>query len=207
MLGAFAAYTREQWSILPESRATELIQDAEALIPDLHQSWNNTRSSPHDDRLFRYMYIEALRSLGHVKLLHAITRHATDAYSGGRPIQSNLGGLNEMAKVELEFAIRRLEECKELGPNCRLYCDLAEAYLLLGTLSSAQAYARHATLQSDSNEYAYYIAAESYFLEGTTESIATASKYANSFAGPVTLEEFASLRRDLSIAHSENRAA
>jgi hypothetical protein len=85
---------------------------------------------------------------------------------------------------------------------------LAEAFLLLKNFTAAEGYARHATLERDpsdkredsqSYERAYYLAAESFYLENTENSLALARKYALDFKGMVQLEEFKAVRADLGI--------
>lgn len=116
--------------------------------------------------------------------------------------------LSDEIMADLQYAIFWLKECEKIAPSCSLYCDLAEAYLLRKEFSVAEAYGRHATLDSDQQtEAAHYIAAESFFLENTEASRALAKKYAESFKRPVTLEKFKALRRDLGIADAPTEAA
>jgi hypothetical protein len=80
-----------------------------------------------------------------------------------------------------------------------VFCDLAEACLLLKDFDAAEGYARHAILDTNNNERAYYLATESFFLQNTDGSREYARRYAEGFKGPVTLEEFKSVRADLGI--------
>jgi hypothetical protein len=93
-----------------------------------------------------------------------------------------------------------MNEAEEVLPASALYCDLAEAHLLLGRLEVAGGYARHATLQKDQpSERAFYLASESYLLEGTERSRAYAQKYAAEFSTP-TSPEFIALRKELHVS-------
>lgn len=199
-LAAFATYDRGDWGSLPQSRAKLLLDDAEKLVPELGSTCGRTGLSAHDSRLAHYMYIEALRSLGHVELLRIITGPAADLYREGRPTGLREATLNQNTVASLQRAIDWMRTCEILAPGCDLFCDLAEAYLLLKDFTEAQGYARHATLDSNSyHERAYYIATESFFLQNTVESKALARKYAGDFKGTVTLDEFKSVRADLGI--------
>jgi hypothetical protein len=54
--------------------------------------------------------------------------------------------------------------------------------------------------ESAAYERAFYIAAESFFLENTPASRTIAKKYAEAFRGKVTLEQFRAVRADLGIS-------
>jgi hypothetical protein len=206
-LSAFAQYDKEKWTTFPTERAKLLIDDAEELIQDL-RVLARTNLGSRDDRLLKYMYVEALRALGHVTLLRVISDPEQDIYENDRPTGLKRSALNEKGAAELDKALVWLRECEQLSPTCELYCDLAEAYLLQKQFKLAEGYGRHATLESDPrSEAAYYIAAESFFVQGTDESIAFAKKYAQGFTGTVTLEKFKSLRRDLGLSEGSVLAA
>ena len=111
-LAAFAKYDRNEWSALPSARAKLLIDDAERLVEDLRVLSSQTSISAHDRRLARYMYVEALRSIGHVELLRMITGPAGRFYQDQRPIGLKSGSLTE-------------DESKDLTKTC----DLVDAHL------------------------------------------------------------------------------
>jgi hypothetical protein len=107
----------------------------------------------------------------------------------------------------LQRAINWMRQCEEFAPDAGLYCDIAEASLLLRDFPAAQAYARHATLQAspssnppadvgrqlenDPNyERAFYWITESCYLAGNT---ALAQKYFDRFGHPPTLDAFKAL--------------
>jgi len=71
-LAAFAQYSLDDWSTLPQSRAQLLIDDAEKLVDELKGVCAQGHLSVHDHRMAEYMYIEALRAIGHVELLRVI---------------------------------------------------------------------------------------------------------------------------------------
>lgn len=205
-ISAFAQYNLGDWDTLPRSRAQMLIDDAEALVRELDAVRKNSRHLPRDRRLAGYLYIETLRSIGHIELLRVITEYASDLYSHSRPTGlKTFGGLKGEGTSLLKAAIQWMSDCEHIAPTCGLYRDLAEAYLLRRDFTRAQGYARHAILDSDPSngaecESAYYIAAESFFLQGDTEECKSqARKYAEAFKGTVTLEQFKSLRLDLGI--------
>ncbi|MCU1284073.1 MAG: hypothetical protein JWO13_423 [Acidobacteriales bacterium] len=200
-LAAFAEYDRDIWNLLPKSRLELLINDAENLVKDLNDVCESSTSA-HDHRLARYMYIETLRSISHIELLRVITGVARDLYHDHRPVGLLNATLIEEGATLLERAIKSwMLTCEQLAPSCGLYCDLAEAYLLLSDFGTAQGYARHATLEATQkedpeNERAYYIATESFFLQGRKD---VATTYAEAFKGSVTLQQFKSVRTDLGI--------
>ncbi len=199
-LAAFATYDRDDWSALPLSRAKLLIDDAEKLVEELDFIRRKADTSAHDRRLAKYMYIETLRAIGHVELLRVITGAAASLYHDKRPTGLKDTTLNKDGSDGLRQAVDWMLACERLAPSCDLFCDLAEAYLLLKDFTKAQGYARHATLESKPNhERAYYIATESFFLENTDTSKTLAKKYAGDFKGTVTLDEFKSVRAELGI--------
>jgi tetratricopeptide (TPR) repeat protein len=204
-LAAFATYSRDQWQALPSLRSQLLIDDAKELINDLCSLLAKPKDiSAHDYRFLNYMHVEALRGIGHVELLRVITGPASTLYEDNRPIGLKKGSASNEAREGLHRAINWMLKCEQVAPTCDLFCDLAEAYLLLKDFTRAQGYARHATLESNpSNPYyerAYYIAAESFFLDDSEQcdkSKILANKYVNDYKGTVTLAEFKSLRADL----------
>lgn len=210
-ISAFAQYKLSDWETLPPSRAQMLIDDAEVLVRALNALRNNLLG--HDQRLAEYMYNETVRSIGHIELLRVISEYGTDLYDHGRPTGlRRSASLSDEGAILLEGAICWMEECEQNAPSWGVYYDLAEAHLLLRQFTRAQGYARHAVLDSDPKnerecERAYYIAAESFFLQGDTEALrAKATKYAEGFKGTVTLEQFKSLRADLGISESRTTA-
>jgi hypothetical protein len=201
-LSSFARYSRDDWSTLPRSRVTLLNDDAEKLVEELDVVCGRSDVSEHDRRMAEYMYSEALRAIGHVELIRAITGPAASLYRDNRPIGVKGESLTDEGTAQIQRSIRWMLICEQRAPSADLYCDLAEAYLLLRDFAAAEGYARHATLQSNSDcERAYYIAAESFFLENTEISKALARKYAMDFRakGTVTLDEFKSVCADLDI--------
>jgi tetratricopeptide (TPR) repeat protein len=199
-LAAFATYNREEWRALPRSRAKLLIDDAEKLIKELGSLRQQENLSPQDHRLVNYMYLEALRAIGHVEMLRIITGPAAIMYRENRPTGLKDATLSKEGSEGLRRAIEWMLTCEKVAPSCDLFCDLAEAYLLLKEFTLAEGYARHATLESNPYyERAYYIATESFFLQNTDNSKALAKKYAEDFKGTVKLAEFKSVRADLDI--------
>lgn len=202
-LSAFATYDRDEWRVLPPSRAKLLIDDAEKLVLDLDAICHQSGISPHDCRLAKYMYVEALRAIGHVELLRVITGPAANLYEGNRPTGLKKATLADEASAALHRAVGWMRTSEQLAPSCDLFCDLAEAYLLLKDFAKAEGYARHATLESNPYyERAYYIATESFFLQSTDDAKALAKKYAEDFKGTVKLDEFKLVRADLGIQES-----
>ena len=202
-LATFARYTRDDWSTLPPSRAGLLIDDAEKLVPDLEAVCSRAGLAAHDLRLAKYMYTEALRCAGHVELLRVIAGPAKRLYRNQRPLGLMTESLDPQAAAMVKIALSHLLACEQLSPSCGLYCDLAEAYLLLRDFGTANGYARHAALETNPyNEWAYYIATESFFLQHDDASLVFARKYASSFKGTVTLDAFKSVREDLGISET-----
>jgi hypothetical protein len=201
-LAAFATYNRDDWAALPPERAKLLIDDGEKLISELEVT-RGQKISARDLRLANYMYIEAVRAIGHVELLRVITGEAADLYQDGRPTGLKHRIVSNNARDSLRRAITWMLTSEQLAPTCNLFCDLAEAYLLRKEFTEAQGYARHATLESNgSNERAYYIASECFFLEGSESSKAMAKKYAGKYKETVTLDEFKSLREELGLGQT-----
>jgi hypothetical protein len=202
-LAALAKYSDSDWAIFPPERAKLVIDDAEQLVKDLRSVESQTTMSSHDRRLVRYMYIEALRAIGHVELLRTKNGSARRLYEGQRPIGLANGALTDDESRDLRRAVSWMLTCEQLAPDCNLYCDLAESYLLLKEFGLAEGYARHATLKrKPADERAYYLAVESFFLQQTEASRLLARKYANEFHGAVTLEEFKSVRTALGISET-----
>jgi hypothetical protein len=202
-LAALATYSREEWRILPAGRAELVIDDAEKLVQELGSP---CQRSPQDQRHVDYMHVEALRAIGHVELLRIITGSADSLYHENRPTGLKDATLNKEGSEGLRGAIEWMLKCEQVAPSADLFCDLAEAYLLLKEFTCAQGYARHATLASSPcTERAYYIATESFFLQNTDTSKALARKYAEDFKGTVMLAEFKSVREDLGIREASVR--
>jgi hypothetical protein len=208
-LAAFATYNRDDWSTLPKSRADLLIDDAENLVRELDSICRSTETSPHDRRLANYMYTEALRAIGHVELLNIITGPAASLYHDKRPTGLKTEALNKEGSDRLQRVIDEwMLCCERVAPSCQLFCDLAEAYLLLKDFTAAQGYGRHAILEcSPPDERAYYIATESLLLQNTDDSKALARKYALDFKGAVTLDEFKFVRADLGIPETSRASS
>jgi len=202
-LAAFATYSRREWIALPRGRAELIIDDGNRLVEDLRAIRETQGVSSHDERLATYLYIETLRGIGHAILEYVVTG-ASDLYRANRPTGLKDGRLDEQSSNLLERGIKHLRACEELSPSGDLFCDLAEAYLLLRDFTRAEGYARHATLESNTDnryqERAYYLATESFFLQHTNDSLIIAKKYAQDYKGSVTLEEFKSVRSDLGIS-------
>jgi len=201
-LAAFAAYDREDWETLPPLRADLILDDGEKLVNDLRGLWHRDDLSARDRRLAKYMYIEALRALGHAELMRIIIGEGAGLYQNKRPVlvKEASSTLGTQAKSRLSQSIQRMQACELLSPSGELFCDLAEAYLLLGKFGKAQGYARHATLESKpDHERAYYLATETFYLEGTPASRMRARKYAECFEGVLTMDEFKLLRKELGI--------
>jgi hypothetical protein len=146
-------------------RANLLIDDGEQLVKDLND--HRGEAQTHDERLAQYMYVEALRALGHVELMRVVTGPAKDLYRDGRPTGLAETMLNDEGRAMVERAIESMLKCAQMAPSCALYSDLAEAYLLYGDLEAAEGYARHATLRANNeDERAPYLAAEICLLRG-----------------------------------------
>jgi len=201
-LAAFAKYDRNDWSILPIERADFVIEKSEEVIDRLSNLVQQTNNA-HDRRMATYMYIEALRALGHVELMRVKMGSANRFYQGGRPIGLKDEALTEEECQAMRHALGRMHECEGLSPNCDLYCDLAESYLLLKEFGHAEGYARHATLRKKpDSERAYYLTIESLLLQGTAASRERAIKYAKDFQGAITLDEFKSVCAELKITQT-----
>src|SRR5262249_19631985 len=126
-LAAFATYSRDDWSALPSSRAKLLIDDAEALVKELDSVCKRTGLPAHDLRLANYMYVEALRMIGHVELLRVIVEDGANFYENKRPTGLKNAALGKEAGERIRQAIRWMLACEQLSPSCALFCDLAEA--------------------------------------------------------------------------------
>lgn len=205
-LTSFAKYERGDWSTLPEPRINLLMTDAEELAGDLKKLQESLRNA-RDLRLAKYMHTEALRALGHVEVMRAKMGPAARFYENSRPLGLMQGSLTEGESADLRKGVQWMLECEELAPSSDLYCDLAEGYLLLKEFPAAQGYARHATLAKNPyNERGYYLAAESCLLQDTPESRALAVQYASEYRGPVTLDEFQAIRKELQIPEDQASA-
>jgi hypothetical protein len=206
-LAAFARYDRNDWSILPVERADFVIEKSEEVIDRLGSLIQDARSA-HDRRLATYMYVEALRAIGHVELMRVKMGSASRLYQGWRPTGLRDEALTEDESQAVRRALDRMRECEGLSPNCDLYCDLAESYLLLKEFAHAEGYARHATLKKKpASERAYYLTIESLLLQGTDAARARAIKYAKEFQGDFTMDEFKSVCAELGITPTPRAAA
>lgn len=211
-LAAFRQYTGDDWATLPSARAEMLLADAEKLVADLSGICAKTDLSLHDSALAKYMYVDSLRAGGHVILMSAINGGARKLYdTDGRPSHLTDNELMQIPSQQtreiLQRAVGWMRLCEEFAPDAGLYCDIAEASLLLRDFGAAQAYARHATLQAspslqsasavsqhfenDPNyERAFYLATESCYLGGNTS---LAQKYLDHFGRLPTLNAFKAL--------------
>lgn len=199
-LAAFAQYTLQDWKILPTARIGLLIGDAERLIEDLKELRRVPTLSEREERVAHYMYQETLRAIGHVEVLRVVTGPAEHLYDENhRPLGLKTEELPNEDRERLQNAIQWMQEAEEVLPTSTLYCDLAEAHLLLKKFEAAGGYARHATLDKENpNERAFYLAAESYLLENTPTSRVFAQTYASQFK-TAALPEFIALRAELQI--------
>jgi hypothetical protein len=219
-LGAFSQYSIEDWASLPASRANLLVGDAEGLVQDLCDL-RKLVSSVRDERILKYMLAETLRAGGHVELHRVIQILGPDRVYDvdNRPTKLKDNRLNRKNPKDRESigrllrGIRWMKACEDLRPSCGLFSDLAESFLLLSSFREAQGYSRHATLGAGPNpvigdgiaeagnvpiiERAFYLAAESYLLDEKPE---LAKRYAQRYAGTVTLDEFKAIRKELQIA-------
>jgi len=200
-LFALAQYDEHDWETFPHARADQFIDDANKLFADLEKLRQDASIAAGDQRVIRYLYTEALRSIGHVELMRVINGPAVGLYQNGRPTLLLQKPLNQEGVNLLNAAVGWMLACEQLSPSCDLYCDLAESYLLLSRFDLAGAYGRHAVLgSSPGKERAYYLVSESFFLQNTEGSIVLAKAYAKSFEGKVTLESFHTLRAVLGIS-------
>jgi tetratricopeptide (TPR) repeat protein len=194
-LSAFAEYTRDDWSLFPdEKRPQRLIEKGEELVARLTALRGNAET--HDERLADYMYIECLRALGHVKLMRVVTGLAKDLYQDGRPVKlANGESLREAAKAMVVSARESSLNSAVLSPGCRVYCDLAEGFLLTKDFEAAEGWARQATLRKNDDERAIYLICEICFLSNHADR---AKRYAQMFKGATpTLPEFKALLETL----------
>jgi len=211
-VAAFSQYTNVDWSTLPDDRAELLLSDVQKLVYELAELGKERDLSTHDRALVKYMFVDALRTGGHVELMNAINRGARQLYDDdGRPshlMDEKLMQIPaEQTRKNLARAIDWMRLCEEYAPDTGLYCDIAEAALLLRDFRTAQAYARHATLQAspttqsaaevsrqfqnDPNyERAFYLATESFYLDGKKS---VAQKYLDQFGRPPTMDAFTAL--------------
>jgi hypothetical protein len=227
-LAAFAQYTREDWSTLPDVRAQFLIDGAVSLVKDLESLRADSKFPVHDLRMAQYMHTRAMRAYGHVELRHVIKGPADRFYDPdtNRPTRLLTDALDEkipadqQAILALEQSVKWMRQCEEFSPSCELYCDISESYLLLKCFSSAQAYGRHATLETSPSvhsaaetparvgydpvfERAFYLAAESYFLSGDQD---LARSYAARCPFEARLDEFKALRAELGVVATPTSA-
>ncbi len=193
-LSAFAEYTAGDWTTLPEERITLLMRDANSFIGDLKSLLKRYPPDEAQLHIVQYIELEALRVIGHVEVVRAV-RMAAGVISGqDAPIIGSREILDKQERERLKQAINWMEQAEQILPTPSLYCDLAQAHILIRDLKSAQSYARDAILQdNDANEYAVYLAVESYWLEGTKDSLELAKQYAAKYSAP-TLPEFKALR-------------
>lgn len=197
-LAAFAEYNADDWNTLPVNRASFLIDDGRRLISDL-KSLSNL--SENDRRVFRYLYLEAVRAIGHVEVFR-VTHGASAAYlydeQSHRPIYLKTKTLGASDRERLQEAIEWMKEAEAVLPTTAIYCDLAEAHLLLGQFTLASGYARHATLQEQPPERAFYLAAESCWLQDSGDSRILAGKYVAQCVNPRSPEMIA-LSKELQV--------
>ncbi len=232
-LSAFAQYTREEWEVLRADRAAMLIGIGEQLIGSLKEL-RGKQLIARDERIVDFMWVEALRAIGRVELLRVISGSGASLYDeDGRPAGLAKADLqDEGAKARLGRSVEEwMAPCAELAPGRDLFCDIAEACLLLKDFEKAQAYARNATLHASpsstsseapsengepdaGNQRAYYLAAESYWIaaesqspEDTSEARAWARHYAMAYKGEVSLPEFVALRTAMAQEEAARRAA
>ena len=196
-LSAFAQYSPEDWSTLPQERIDLLINDANRLVGDLERLSDKFELSEHEQRVRQYIRQEALRAIGHVEVFR-LAQGPAGAYLYDREHRPRKVPPDSDDSKRLYRAIAFMKEAEEVLPTPALYCDIAEAYLLLKEFNHASGYARHATLQNDTNERAFYLASESYLLEGSDSSLAFAKKYAAQFSTPKS-SEFIALRKELQV--------
>lgn len=204
---ALARYDRESWSLIPESRVDLIAEDAERLVQDLDALCGRPGISAHDHRLMRYMYVETLRAAGRISLMRVI-HNARSLYENARPTGLRSDSLDNDGSARLHRAISYMRTCEDLSPSSELYCDLAESYLLLKEFTVAEGFARHAILDSDPpSERAYYVAAESLWLQNTPLSKKMARAYLSNFGRPATLEELKSLEAEMAKTDGVSGAA
>ncbi len=198
-LSAFAQYAPEDWTTITQARIDVLINDAKRLVEDIQRLSDVLKLSEHEQRVREYIKQQALRAIGHVEVLRLVRgpagAHLYD--QDHRPMKDQRPSSDD--RQRLEDAIEWMNEAAGVPPTQTLYCDLAYAYLLLKQFEIASGYARHATLQNDSTERAFYLAFESYLLEGTEYSRTFAKKYAAQFKTPKS-PEFLALREELQIS-------
>lgn len=198
---ALARYRRDVWPTVPECRIELIADDTKKLIQELDALCAESETSSHDHRLMRYLYVEALRAIGHIELMRVIHGGARGLYENKRPVGLRNKNLDQDSCKRLRHAISYMLTCEQLSPGADLYCDLAESYLLLKHFTTAEGYARHAILESQpASERACYIAVESFVLENTKNSLSLARKYASDFQGSVTLQEFEAVLAELGVS-------
>jgi hypothetical protein len=198
-LSAFGEYTVEDWTTLPERRIDFLMKDAVSFIPDFISEEENLISETENPlfeqqrHIRQYIYVEGLRAVGHAIVLRASRSEKRDDKQNASP-----GSNDELPfREELRDAIAWMKEAEQVLPSITLYCDLAQAHLLLREFDKAQVYARDAILQdTEPNEYAIYLAAKSYLEERTETSLALARKYADRCSNP-TYPDLVALRKEL----------
>lgn len=204
-LAAFAEYSVEDLKTVPQDRIKLLTNDGKELVSDLTSLLKTLADAAepkheHDRHVAQYLYLEALRAMGHVEVFR-VSRGLSGAHiydKNHRPSHIKKG-LDPVYSVALKQAIDGMKEAEKVLPGVTLYCDLAEAHLLLGDFQHAAGYARDAILQAKPpDERALYLASESLLLEGSPDSRALAEKYAAQL-NTAALPEFVALREELHI--------
>ena len=210
-VAATSAYDDESWARLPEQRAVMLIEDSKNLICDVEALRASLENQPRDRRIAEYIHTEALRARGRLLLRWYSCTLGAALYVNGRPLK--LKRVDSGQRLIPEVApsrelVRRMEEaatamkmCEDqVGGNVELYCDLAEAYLLMAKYKAAEGYARQATLLDNSCERAFYLVSEICYLCATAATMERARSYASAYKGMTTTKTFAGLKADLGLA-------
>ena len=205
---ALAEYDDEAWTRLSRVRAEIVIQDSKMLLQELLSL--RPLNQPRDERIADYLYTETLRARGRILLKFVKTRVCANLYEDGRPtgVKRELRG-NQLVPREsvtkegselLAQAIDHMQRCEEhSGGTAGLFCDLAEAKLLVGEFEAAEQYARQATLVEPDDERGYYLAAEIGYLSGASEQLERAKTYASAYRGEIVIDAFRDLISELGI--------
>jgi len=198
-LAAFAQYEPDDWAGLPQVRIDFLMDKATGLVQALSRISDTIKLSEHEQRVRQYIKQEALRAIGHVEVFRLVRGPAgAQLYDQDhRPDTNKSLGVDD--RKRLIQATEWLVEAARVLPTPTLYCDLADACLLLKDFKLASEYARHATLRNDVAERALYLASESCLLEGSERYRAFAMKYAAQCRTP-QFPEFIALRKQLNIS-------
>jgi hypothetical protein len=210
-----ANYDEEAWLRLSRPRAQMVIQDSKKLLEDL--AGLKLESQPHDARIADYLSTETLRARGTILLNFVKNLICDDLYVDGRPteLKRKPHGSHLVAKRHaspeghafLREGIDNMQRCEEhAGGTANLFCDLAEAKLLVEEYDEAEQYARQATLVNTQLERGYYLAAEICYLSGTAEQLERAKKYARAYHGETVSDMFSGLMDDLEVTGTRERA-